>query len=233
MSRDHMSGVSDYDAVSNWTGGTPSEANSIDTIKDLMQRFTLDCQPDLTLKLRSRWAGTGPGGGPWRCRRSPGAQARPAWGPSAGCGLGMTMHASDSGMCAAPTASQHAPQGFGHHPGGGHHPQPRDKHAEEGAGGAWRHVPRSARAHDPVCAAGRPSALWLPCGHAHLIPLLSPPSFGPQVKPVSLQAPWRRLRVDDTGTVQLRSKKLQWWLLTLDMEGHVNPRTRTSSLNWR
>lgn len=69
-----------------------------------------------------------------------------------------------------------------------------------------------------------------------LLHLLAPPAFAPplhQVKPVSPGAPWRRLRLDSEGTVTLRSRKLQWWLLTLDLEGHANPLRRTSNLSFR
>ena len=46
-----------------YTSRSPSEA-SVDTLEDLMRRFTLDFHPDCTLKLRHRW-----GAPRWRGRR--------------------------------------------------------------------------------------------------------------------------------------------------------------------
>lgn len=37
-----------------YTSRSPTEA-SLDTLEDLMRRFTLDFHPDCTLKLRHRW----------------------------------------------------------------------------------------------------------------------------------------------------------------------------------
>lgn len=44
---------------------------------------------------------------------------------------------------------------------------------------------------------------------------------------------WRRLRVDNSGTLTLRSRKLHWWLFTLDIIGHANPFSRTFDLSYR
>lgn len=49
-----MSEGSDFDEVSNWSEGS-HRSSDLDTIQDLMRRFTLDYQPDYTLKLRNRW----------------------------------------------------------------------------------------------------------------------------------------------------------------------------------
>lgn len=49
-----MSEGSEFDQVSNWSGATPRSETSVDTIQDLMRRFTLDYRPDYTLKIRSR-----------------------------------------------------------------------------------------------------------------------------------------------------------------------------------
>ncbi|KAL6766811.1 hypothetical protein ACKKBG_A37445 [Auxenochlorella protothecoides x Auxenochlorella symbiontica] len=125
-----MSEGSDFDEVSNWSEGS-HRSSDLDTIQDLMRRFTLDYQPDYTLKLRNRFSG-------------------------------LVLGADFT--------------------------------------------------HSPVTNT-QASALV--------------------VKPVSPGAPWRRLRLDSEGTVTLRSRKLQWWLLTLDLEGHANPLRRTSNLSFR
>jgi hypothetical protein len=44
---------------------------------------------------------------------------------------------------------------------------------------------------------------------------------------------WRRLRVTTSGNVTLRSRKLQWWVITLDLEGVSNPLLCTSSASFR
>ncbi|KFM25418.1 hypothetical protein F751_5959 [Auxenochlorella protothecoides] len=123
-------GGDDFDEVSNWSEGS-HRSSDLDTIQDLMRRFTLDYQPDYTLKLRNRFSG-------------------------------LVLGADFT--------------------------------------------------HSPVTNT-QASALV--------------------VKPVSPGAPWRRLRLDSEGTVTLRSRKLQWWLLTLDLEGHANPLRRTSNLSFR
>lgn len=53
------------------------------------------------------------------------------------------------------------------------------------------------------------------------------------VKPKERKHWWRRLRVDTTGDVQLRSRKLTWWLFTLDLHGVVNPMHKTSDVSFR
>jgi hypothetical protein len=54
-----------------------------------------------------------------------------------------------------------------------------------------------------------------------------------QVKPISEESWWRRLRVSTAGNITLRSRKLQWWVITLDLEGVANPIHRTSSASFR
>lgn len=62
------------------------------------------------------------------------------------------------------------------------------------------------------------------CLHLHL----------PQIKPSSGEAAWwRRLRVDNSGTLTLRSRKLSWWLFTLDVTGHANPLSKSFDLSYR
>ncbi|KAL4422544.1 hypothetical protein ABPG75_008741 [Micractinium tetrahymenae] len=53
------------------------------------------------------------------------------------------------------------------------------------------------------------------------------------IKPSRPDRWWRRLRVDNSGTLMLRSRKLHWWLFTLDVIGHANPLTRTFDLSYR
>lgn len=53
------------------------------------------------------------------------------------------------------------------------------------------------------------------------------------IKPASEDSWWRRLRVSTAGNVTLRSRKLQWWVITLDLEGVTNPLLRTSSASFR
>jgi hypothetical protein len=48
--QDAMSGGSDDDYPSEYSEG------SMDTLQDLLTRFTLDFNPEYTLKLRHRWA---------------------------------------------------------------------------------------------------------------------------------------------------------------------------------
>jgi hypothetical protein len=55
----------------------------------------------------------------------------------------------------------------------------------------------------------------------------------PQAKPADRSAWWRRARLDRDGTLTLRSRQLRWWLLTLGLEAHANPRTRTANLSYR
>lgn len=33
--------------------------------------------------------------------------------------------------------------------------------------------------------------------------------------------------------VTLRSRKLRWWVFTLDLEGHANPLTRSTTMSFR
>jgi len=54
-----------------------------------------------------------------------------------------------------------------------------------------------------------------------------------QIKPTGDSQKWRRLRIDNSGTLTLRSRKLHWWLFTLDVIGHANPFTRTFDLSYR
>jgi hypothetical protein len=54
-----------------------------------------------------------------------------------------------------------------------------------------------------------------------------------QAKPADRSAWWRRARLERDGTLTVRSRKLQWWLLTLGLEAHANPRTRTANLSYR
>ena len=54
-----------------------------------------------------------------------------------------------------------------------------------------------------------------------------------QAKPSNPLAVWRRLKLDTVGTVTLRSRKLRWWLLTLDLEAQANPRLQTSNVSFR
>jgi hypothetical protein len=46
---------SDFDEVSDYAYTVDSDA-SLDTLQDMMRRFTLDCRPDYTLKIRHRYA---------------------------------------------------------------------------------------------------------------------------------------------------------------------------------
>ena len=39
--------------------------------------------------------------------------------------------------------------------------------------------------------------------------------------------------MDTSGEVALRSRKLCWWVFTLDLEAHVNPSTRSSHASFR
>jgi hypothetical protein len=39
--------------------------------------------------------------------------------------------------------------------------------------------------------------------------------------------------VGSSGEVALRSRKLRWWVFALDLEGHVNPLTRTTNASFR
>ncbi len=56
----------------------------------------------------------------------------------------------------------------------------------------------------------------------------------PQIKPSSGEAAWwRRLRIDNSGTLTLRSRKLSWWLFTLDVTGHANPFSKSFDLSYR
>ena len=61
-----------------------------------------------------------------------------------------------------------------------------------------------------------------------------PPHTHSQLKPSHPEGqPWRRLRVDNSGTATLRSRKLRWWLLTLDATAHANPLQRTFDVSYR
>lgn len=53
------------------------------------------------------------------------------------------------------------------------------------------------------------------------------------VKPADRNSPWRRLKVDRNGTFTLRSRKLSWWVFTLDLHGHANPFKGTRNLSYR
>ncbi|KAI3430283.1 hypothetical protein D9Q98_004879 [Chlorella vulgaris] len=53
------------------------------------------------------------------------------------------------------------------------------------------------------------------------------------IKPSRSGQLWRRLRIDNSGTMTLRSRKLQWWLFTLDVIGHANPLSRSFDLTYR
>ncbi|KAI7839112.1 hypothetical protein COHA_007117 [Chlorella ohadii] len=54
------------------------------------------------------------------------------------------------------------------------------------------------------------------------------------IKPSSGEAAWwRRLRIDNSGTLTLRSRKLSWWLFTLDVTGHANPFSKSFDLSYR
>lgn len=54
-----------------------------------------------------------------------------------------------------------------------------------------------------------------------------------QVKPVDKSSWWRRLRVDSSGNLAIRSHKLHWWVLTLDLEGSINPIQKTTAGSFR
>lgn len=54
-----------------------------------------------------------------------------------------------------------------------------------------------------------------------------------QLKPADEGQPWRRLRVDNAGTLTLRSRKLHWWVFTLDVTGHANPLSKSFDLSYR
>lgn len=54
-----------------------------------------------------------------------------------------------------------------------------------------------------------------------------------QVKPAAAHRLWRRLRVDTTGTLTLRSQKIRLWLFTLDVTAHANPRARSFDFSYR
>ncbi len=44
---------------------------------------------------------------------------------------------------------------------------------------------------------------------------------------------WRRLRIDSSGMVTLRSRKLRFWIFTLDASGHANPFNKTFDFSYR
>lgn len=54
-----------------------------------------------------------------------------------------------------------------------------------------------------------------------------------QIKPSGGDPVWRRLRVDNSGMLTLRSRKLSWWLFTLDLTAHANPLTRSFDFSYR
>jgi hypothetical protein len=57
---------------------------------------------------------------------------------------------------------------------------------------------------------------------------------GAQVKPASSSQLWRRLRLDaGSGQLSVKSRKLHWWLLAADLEGHANLRTRATDFSFR
>jgi hypothetical protein len=49
---------SEFDDLSEYSYGSAETDHtaSIDTVEELLQRFTLDCRPDCTLKLRNTYA---------------------------------------------------------------------------------------------------------------------------------------------------------------------------------
>ena len=52
-------------------------------------------------------------------------------------------------------------------------------------------------------------------------------------KPTNKKQWWRRLRIETTGDITVRSRKLSWWVFTLDLHGMANPRHGTSDLSFR
>lgn len=126
-------GSSEYDELSEYSYETPSAASTatVDTLDELLQRFTLDCRPDCTLKLRNK--------------------------------VGPVVLGADLTYATATSN-----------------------------------------------------------GSGSLV-----------VKPSSLTAPWRRLKMDSSGTLTLRSRKLSWWVFTLDLHGHTNPFKKTTDLSFR
>ncbi|KDD72051.1 hypothetical protein H632_c3947p0, partial [Helicosporidium sp. ATCC 50920] len=65
-------------------------------------------------------------------------------------------------------------------------------------------------------------------------PTFSSVSYAAVIKPhPSTKALWRRLKIDPQGRVWLRSKKLAWWVLTLDVEAHGDPFKRTGDVSFR
>jgi hypothetical protein len=53
------------------------------------------------------------------------------------------------------------------------------------------------------------------------------------IKPVDRSQWWRRVRLSNDGVVSVRSRKLQWWMFTLDLQADVNPVQRTKDVSFR
>ena len=62
---------------------------------------------------------------------------------------------------------------------------------------------------------------------------LEDPSLALVVKPVDRHQWWRRVRVNHKADISLRSRKLKWWVFTLDLEADLNPVRRTRDLSFR
>jgi hypothetical protein len=54
-----------------------------------------------------------------------------------------------------------------------------------------------------------------------------------QAKPVDATKWWRRMKVTHKGDISLRSRKLHWWVFTLDLQGEINPLTKTKDISFR
>jgi hypothetical protein len=54
-----------------------------------------------------------------------------------------------------------------------------------------------------------------------------------QAKPTDSTAWWRRAKLTHHGDISLRSRKLRWWVFTLDLEGEVNFLRQTKDLSFR
>jgi hypothetical protein len=95
------------------------------------------------------------------------------------------------------------------------------------------HVSRSFQFQTPLplktCSMG-PLIVGVDAGHN---PNTKDNAVSLIVKPVDRMQRWRRLRLDSSGDITVRSRKLRWWVFTLDLQGTVNPLRRTSDASFR
>lgn len=54
-----------------------------------------------------------------------------------------------------------------------------------------------------------------------------------QAKPTDSSAWWRRAKVTHNGDISVRSRKLTWWIFTLDLEGEANFLRQTKDVSFR